>query len=125
MFRFFTSSMMKSTRQKAFFVLRLWFSYTPLSQHPFLHLSTFIFSLVGSHGIPHTPPPPPPLSHSPSTSSLRAGLLLLAQGLQQETHGRPLQTNALQFVLHLVLQAAQSHRGVHQDRCEVTHRQGA
>lgn len=61
MFRFFTSSMMKSTRQKAFFVLRLWFSYTPLSQNPFLHLSTFIFSLVGSHGIPHTPPPPPPL----------------------------------------------------------------
>lgn len=60
------------------------------------------------------------LVHSDSSSSASLGscFLFLSQGLQQETHWSPLQADALQFVLQLVLQATQSHWRVDQHHCE-------
>lgn len=52
-----------------------------------------------------------------SSPALRPRLLLLAQSLQQESHGGPPQANALQLVLQLVLQAAQPHGGMEQNHC--------
>lgn len=69
------------------------------------------FPIVGTQTNPYPWTPPPPLD-------LGSGFLFLSQSLEQESHGRPLQADALQFVLQLVLQAAQPHRGMDQDHCE-------
>lgn len=70
------------------------------------HLFTFISLIISLWLDPAYPPSLHTSSSYSSSSSLGSRLLLLSQGLQQESHGCPLQTNALQLVLQLVLQAA-------------------
>lgn len=62
--------------------------------------------------------PPDPCTPCYISFSLRSGFLFLSQRLQQESHGCPLQADALQFVLQLVLQASEPHRRVNQNHCE-------
>lgn len=92
-------------------------SHTAISL--FILSSPYITTISPSTSLLWNPTPPP----DPSTPcyisfSLRSSFLFLSQCLQQESHGCPLQTDTLQFVLQLVLQVSEPHRRVNQNHCE-------
>lgn len=60
----------------------------------------------------------PPLHTFSFTFSLGPSFLFLSQRLQQESHGRPLQADALQLVLHFVLEVSEPDGRVDQNHCQ-------
>lgn len=62
--------------------------------------------------------PLPSLHTFSFTFSLGPSFLFLSQRLQQESHGRPLQADALQLVLHFVLEISEPDWRVDQNRCK-------